>query len=176
MGRRASIASVCLVLLCACADSVEELERQPDVVPERGSVWLTQGWLCAAIDGVLACYEGNPNGVPFLYFGPLDVGRRIVGMPRVRTVAATEFGAICALDQDGQPWCVGDNSGLQLGFATQIDSEPYPQPLFSEVPMMAQTSGLQSIEAGAGHFCGLSSDGQAVCWGGTYAACFGRWC
>ena len=65
----------------------------------------------------------------------------------------------CALDTGGQTWCWGRNDNGRLGNPAASDETP--------VPLQAQQDGkvFSSIAIGAGHGCGLTSQGLAYCWG-----------
>src|SRR6185369_1192752 len=64
----------------------------------------------------------------------------------------------CALTAGGTAWCWGANAFGQTGNGSTGDTEVRP---------VAVTGGLtfDSIEAGEGHSCGLTTDGAAYCWG-----------
>jgi uncharacterized protein YjdB len=64
----------------------------------------------------------------------------------------------CGLLSDGSAWCWGSNAGGQLGGGATGTSATAPV----SVP---GTDRLQGIVAGAGHSCGLTGDGTALCWG-----------
>jgi alpha-tubulin suppressor-like RCC1 family protein len=72
----------------------------------------------------------------------------------------------CGLKEGGEVWCWGMNQFGQLGAdAAETCGTIYPYPC-STTPLRVVTD-LQftRIDAGHGHTCGLTAQGQAYCWG-----------
>lgn len=65
----------------------------------------------------------------------------------------------CGLTADGTAWCWGNNAFGQLGIG-QRTFTPSPTPT-----AVAGGVAFQEISVGAAHMCGLSTAGQAWCWG-----------
>ena len=81
----------------------------------------------------------------------------VEGIPPVQVlVAGSEH--TCALAEDGSPWCWGRNNNAQLG-RSGSDELPHPAPLtVSGAPHLVTLDG-------AAMTCGLTSAGEAYCWG-----------
>ncbi len=76
----------------------------------------------------------------------------------------------CGLTADGAAYCWGDNQVGQLGVGTVSNAcswtvGPY-QCALTPVPVQT-TQRFVTISAGGSHSCGLTSGGQAYCWGKT---------
>ncbi len=84
-----------------------------------------------------------------------------VHMPAGKTFASLAVGGAhaCGLTGDGAAYCWGENNSYgQVGDGTLINrSEP--------VPVQSGIVLFASITAGGAHTCGLTSGGQAYCWG-----------
>lgn len=73
------------------------------------------------------------------------------------TTLAVGWNHSCAVDDRGQAYCWGDNSGGQLGDGTRsARSTPVP---------VAGGADFAFISAGGTHSCALTSRGDAYCWG-----------
>ncbi|MCB0362151.1 MAG: hypothetical protein KDD35_05500, partial [Bdellovibrionales bacterium] len=71
----------------------------------------------------------------------------------------------CGLASDGKAYCWGlDNFG-QLGENADGDNLNEIIPVAVDTSALTPGSSFVEISAGAGHTCGLSSDGKAFCWG-----------
>lgn len=67
----------------------------------------------------------------------------------------------CGVDRSGQVMCWGDNFFGQLGDSTRAD-----RPLASPTRLTGSSLyDLTQLSAGKNHSCGVTSTGQAVCWG-----------
>jgi alpha-tubulin suppressor-like RCC1 family protein len=89
------------------------------------------------------------------------------------SMVATDFGMLvpaalalgssfgCALLDDGQVACWGDNGYGQLG----VDPASVAQRSLPEV--VSGLSNITSLAAGSGHMCALDSAGAVSCWGGN---------
>jgi hypothetical protein len=64
----------------------------------------------------------------------------------------------CGVTTSGNGYCWGPNGEGQLGAGFASDHEPTPVPVVGDHT-------FQSISAGWGHTCGLTTDGNAYCWG-----------
>lgn len=65
----------------------------------------------------------------------------------------------CAIGSDGRIYCWGGNEYGQLGDGTEIDR---PTPTAVAAPPGVR---FESITAGSGHSCAISTTGDAYCWG-----------
>jgi alpha-tubulin suppressor-like RCC1 family protein len=76
-----------------------------------------------------------------------------------RSFAAISTGAfsVCAMDDEGAPWCWGSNSGGQLGVGSSSPLHPHRSP----TPVAA----FQTVVAGPNHSCGITASQSAYCWG-----------
>jgi alpha-tubulin suppressor-like RCC1 family protein len=119
-------------------------------VDPEGAVWC---WGSHS-NGQLGSGDVTPCGT-FTFpcsFAPL----RVVADRRFRTVAAGSVHS-CALSEDGEAWCWGNNDDRQLGHEAAAGHHvPYPA-----------AGGLRFIQVVAGrrHSCGLTPDGAIYCWG-----------
>jgi alpha-tubulin suppressor-like RCC1 family protein len=70
----------------------------------------------------------------------------------------------CGVSRDGLGYCWGNGSDGQLGNGTTLLDASVPvavvAPLGGSAPLR-----FSSISAGAGHTCGLTTDGRVFCWG-----------
>jgi alpha-tubulin suppressor-like RCC1 family protein len=64
----------------------------------------------------------------------------------------------CALTSSGAPYCWGHNADGRVGDSTAMNIRPTPVAVYG-----GHT--FSSITAGEAHTCGLTSGGQAYCWG-----------
>jgi len=97
---------------------------------------------------------GNPSPTPDPANGEFVL---VVGSMAWDTVAMGNI-HVCGLDRSGAPYCWGDNGYEQLGLDSSVHS--------SGVPVAVPTTlRFRSITAGAHHTCGLTSSGEAYCWG-----------
>src|SRR5450759_166470 len=82
--------------------------------------------------------------------------------PAAATLASVQIATggshTCALAPSGQAYCWGLNSNGQLGDNTGTERH-------TPVPVQQGAVTFTSIAAGKLHTCGLSSAGQAYCWG-----------
>lgn len=100
--------------------------------------------------------RGNGTSGSATHFSP----RQITGDWISVAVAgyAPEGGHICAIKANGELWCWGDNSLLQLGRGDTPGDTTLPAQIGSETDW-------QSIQAGEKHTCALKSNSQLFCWG-----------
>ncbi|HEX6036934.1 PKD domain-containing protein [Longimicrobium sp.] len=72
----------------------------------------------------------------------------------------------CGLEADGEVWCWGMNQFGQLGAdASQTCGTAYPYPC-SSTPLKVDTElRFTRLDAGRGHTCALTAEGEAYCWG-----------
>jgi alpha-tubulin suppressor-like RCC1 family protein len=84
----------------------------------------------------------------------------VTGSHTFQAVSAGESHT-CGLTTAGDAYCWGDNSYGQLGTGTVTSQEPTPLPV---------TGGhtFQSVSVGYIHTCGLTTAGDAYCWGNNY--------
>lgn len=96
---------------------------------------------------------------------PSDAAGRNPAIPRLTVTPTNAFVSIdggtshaCGLTSGGQTWCWGRNSFGQLGDSTATNSS---------VAIATHQSGVTftQITAGDTHTCGITSAGQAWCWG-----------
>lgn len=103
-------------------------------------------WLSAAVFAVVCACDSDDDE-------PVDDD----GIPAVEFI---EFGTyhLCVIDEDGQPWCTGQNHFGQLG-----DGTVEQQSELTEVTGLANIRGLS-----VGYFdatCAYDEHGAAYCWG-----------
>ncbi len=83
----------------------------------------------------------------------------ILDVPAFRMIAAG-YSHTCALSSTGDIYCWGDNHYGQLG-NDSVDATTWTP---RQVPRPG-TAEFVGLDAGQWHTCGVSSDGQAYCWG-----------
>jgi hypothetical protein len=125
-----------------------------------------------------------------LCWGRADAGQLGIEITPLRSTAvtaasgSTRFASIaagglhtCALTEEGEAWCWGENGTGQAGFPTAINQScgefihgwqcvPAPQPLET-------TLRFDALVAGAANTCGFSQDGEVYCWGSSAAGQLG---
>lgn len=87
------------------------------------------------------------------------------GFPAVAVVAGATH--TCALTTAGEAYCWGNNGSGQLGIG-QADYGPHATP----APVVGSLR-FTSLAAGGHHTCGLTTTGDAYCWGGNWAGQLG---
>src|SRR5690606_27620738 len=100
----------------------------------------------------------TPTALPESVEAPKDVG--LTGV----TVGVT---FLCAIGSDGNAYCKGRNGLGQLGNGSDTDE------VASWTMVAAPGVVFTRLAAGSGQACGLSSDGDAYCWGGNDAGQLG---
>jgi len=120
----------------------------------RRTILRSAPLLLAAATFVTACSEM-----------PSDAVSRNPSIPRLTVTPTNAFASIdggsthaCGLTSGGQTWCWGRNAYGQLGDSTATNSS---------VAIATHQSGVTftKITAGDSHTCGITSAGQAWCWG-----------
>jgi alpha-tubulin suppressor-like RCC1 family protein len=82
----------------------------------------------------------------------------VIGGLRFASLNASYY-QTCGLTTRGAAYCWGDNNNGQLGDGTTTDSDANgPQPVIGGLR-------FASIRPGERHTCGLTSRGEAYCWG-----------
>lgn len=122
------------------------------------------GVTCArSTSGEAWCWGANGQGAlglgtrDFLLHG---VPERVSGQLQFSTVTAGKGGHVCGVTTDGNTYCWGANRSGALGDGTNTDAF---------LPLKVQGVTLQQLTVGGyfegGHSCGLTSTGEAWCWG-----------
>jgi alpha-tubulin suppressor-like RCC1 family protein len=78
----------------------------------------------------------------------------------------------CGLDAMGRAWCWGANWAGQLGDGSVTD-RPAPVPVAGGLTFMALSGGGGGYEDDMSFTCGVSTDGDAYCWGTTLRGALG---
>ena len=96
--------------------------------------------------------------------------------PAIHIGASTKFtdvalsqSSACALSQSGTAYCFGGNSpGSEdpLGTGDSVDFIASPTPVLNSPAFVSITGGID-------HFCGLTAEGKAYCWGDNTAGALG---
>jgi alpha-tubulin suppressor-like RCC1 family protein len=116
--------------------------------------------------------------------GQLGNGQATSSATPVRVAGGRAFAGLSADDRytcgiaiDDRAFCWGDNEGGQLGRGTLTGPE---QCAPAEIPCstrpLAVVGGLlfKQLDAGAGHTCGVTTDGRGFCWGVNFAGQLGN--
>jgi len=110
-----------------------------------GAAWC---WGFGA-NGQLGAGQGSSSRVPVPVAGGLTFG----------TLAANANAAsTCGLTATGEAWCWGSNRSGSLGIGTDAGAVFLPTQVMTSVRFL-------SIDIGDGAACGVSTDGDAYCWG-----------
>lgn len=113
---------------------------------------------CALLsDTTVICWGDNTKGQ--LGMGsevsqPLP-GERVVGLEGVVALAVGND-HVCALLDDGEVRCWGDNDKGKLGDGTGVDSS---------LPVQVDIEGVLAIDSEGSHTCALLESGKIACWG-----------
>lgn len=122
-------------------------------------LWAANANVCARRrNGQLLCWGHNANGqVVFGQGGSVDVPTPIADLPDAGVVqVAIAHETICALVDDGQVWCWGNNGEGVIGDGTfGVPRRP------TRVPSL---SGVTELVAGR-HVCAALDGGSVLCWG-----------
>lgn len=121
---------------------------------------------CAVDDaGQAYCWGGNRDGQLGRDIGTAFAPVAVVQRPLPDGVGFADVTAggshTCALSDDGDAYCWGDNSAGQLGTADRQDAYR------PERVKVGDTGGrrLVAIDAGKSHTCAVDAGGRAYCWG-----------
>ena len=111
--------------------------------------------------GAAYCWGDNQNA----QLGDGTTDRRVTPVPVkggfTFTTLSAGHGHTCGVMPSGVALCWGDNSSGQLGGGTALDRvayRPYPGPV-------VHVRGFTSVSAGNVHTCGVTTRGEAYCWG-----------
>jgi alpha-tubulin suppressor-like RCC1 family protein len=132
---------------------------------DQVSAWNEAGGVTCArsITGEAWCWGANNQGQ--LGRGTRDfvahaVPEPVSGQLKFATIAAGVGSHVCGVTADGTAYCWGGNRNGALGDGTNLDSF---------VPLKVPGVSLQQLTVGGyfegGHTCGLTSSGEAYCWG-----------
>ena len=123
---------------------------------------VAAGWnhTCAlTVAGAVYCWGWNAYGQ--LGDGTQGSNRLtpvpVAGLTSGVAAISAGYDFTCALTEEGDVKCWGDNSQGQLGDGTI-------QPRLTPVAVVGLPSGIQAIGA-SGHTCALTADGSIYCWG-----------
>ncbi|HEX2080429.1 MAG TPA: PKD domain-containing protein, partial [Longimicrobium sp.] len=121
---------------------------------------------CATAAGTTYCWGTNEWGQ--LGMGDTLPRRKPEPVAGGHTFVTVRVGTnhTCALTAEGEAWCWGMNARGQLGAASAQSCGPhFPYPC-STTPVRVDTElRFARIDAGAGHTCALTAEGEAYCWG-----------
>lgn len=134
---------------------------------EGGGEMVTSGYIhsCAVdTNGDAYCWGHNAYGkLGTGYFSPRENTPQLVTGGHTFKSVSTGRDHTCGVTTSGDAYCWGNNFHGQLG----IGSISYP---FAEATPMLVTGGhsFESVSAGRYHSCGVTTAGDAYCWGGNY--------
>ena len=123
---------------------------------------IAAGWshTCAVlVGGAMRCWGYNLYGQLGNGLGansPVPV--EVLGLAAPVLSVAGGWGHTCAVLSGGSPRCWGYNAQGQLGNGSLADS-------WAPAAVSGLSSGVESVTAGLGHTCALTSVGSALCWG-----------
>lgn len=128
--------------------------------------------------GIAYCWGRNRNGelgnnTTFDSETPVAVANPDSGNPLNFKMISAGDGYTCGLDTSDKTYCWGSNYEGQLG----INNSDLG---FSKVPMPISKSSdgqdltFSSISTGSGRTCGLTTKGQAYCWGSNFYGALGN--
>lgn len=107
---------------------------------------------CWGFNGTQEAYGRLGTGFTASSSSPL----KVVQLDRVRAVSAGDAHT-CAVRQNGELWCWGDNAYGQLGLGTTTDSL---------LPVLNRSlTNVVDVTAGQGHTCAITADRRLHCWG-----------
>ncbi|GMV03994.1 MAG: hypothetical protein AMXMBFR53_02760 [Gemmatimonadota bacterium] len=109
------------------------------------------------LEGAAYCWGWN---VMFTFLNPLPPANApvpVAGGHRFTSIASG-FQFSCGLTQDGQAWCWGDNDQGELGHPDAGPRSSTPVPVDGGIR-------FRSLAAGGNTACGISTAGDAYCWG-----------
>ncbi|MBN2161227.1 MAG: hypothetical protein JW807_17700 [Spirochaetes bacterium] len=99
--------------------------------------------------------NGNGSSAHMANMAPVSGGHIF------RSISVNYFEG-CGIDLDNKAWCWGQNAYGQLGNGTINEISPYS--VYTPVPVAGGIS-FQSITIGVITACGISTSGEAYCWG-----------
>lgn len=115
-------------------------------------------WCALTSTGAAYCWGGNRRG-------ELGDGTTTDRMTPVPVAGGITFAALavswrstCGLAEDGTALCWGDAIQGQLGNGSTTKVQLTPEPVAGGLK-------FRMIAAGVGHYCGLTTEGAAYCWG-----------
>jgi alpha-tubulin suppressor-like RCC1 family protein len=146
----------------ATVDQSTPVDAQP-ISDQVTQIAAARGHTCAirASDGAIVCWGKNDNG----QLGTGDLATPHYSFPvltqplRHGAVQVAAGGdTTCALLQNGDVYCWGDNSGGQIGQPPAVQKSAAPLLVTLDLP-------ATSIAVGDGHACAIVNDGSMRCWG-----------
>ncbi|MFO7894198.1 MAG: hypothetical protein R6U63_10720, partial [Longimicrobiales bacterium] len=173
---RSILNTLILAPLFACDGPVAPPHPKPvEVVPIRPSI-EAGGFSTCSLDeeGAVLCWgysndrwasqserpgsgADSADGYPFS--AHRGVPQPVLSAPVfARVVAAASFH--CGLTEEGRAYCWGRNDFGQLGDGTRGDDRWEAMPVATDLRFERLAS-----PSNAGHMCGLTSEGEAYCWG-----------
>ncbi len=151
------------------------------------SLYAGYGHTCAILDnGAVKCWGRNFNGQLGLGdFGlrgdqPGEMGDNLpaidLGTGRTAIMMALSSVHSCALLDNGDVKCWGENENGQLGLEDDIDRGYRPGEMGDNLPAIDLGTGRTavSINTGLSHTCALLDNGDLKCWGRNGAGQLGR--
>jgi alpha-tubulin suppressor-like RCC1 family protein len=144
------------------------------------------GSACAvSVDGQLRCWGSNLLGQLGIGGGTADASmatfnaarRPLVGESLIRSVSMGPLHA-CAVTDDNQLLCWGENSTNQLGVACGPDlscdaGQVFGGSVYYGVPHRVQLDQVLETHAGLGFTCALTGNAKVFCWGNNSKAALG---
>jgi alpha-tubulin suppressor-like RCC1 family protein len=90
----------------------------------------------------------------------------------VRSIATSSGDFVCAVLQNGQARCWGDNDDGQLGRGTTTNNQPFARAVRA-VSGTGPLTGIASMDLGLGHACAALTSGEVRCWGNNLSGQLG---
>ena len=131
------------------------------------SVMSLAGTRALAVHDIFACAIDDAEqlrcwGSPldYSYIPSWSTATLVTGLPRIVQLEGGCHLTMCAVDEAGAVWCIGQNTFGQLGNGTTTGSA-----VFTQVLDVGPTRGAMEIAVGAYHACARTADDHVYCWG-----------
>lgn len=127
---------------------------------DRVAAWSVADSAIARVDAVgrVTGIEAGSTQIVARFAGETDTATIVVDpFGTLATVVVSEYSS-CGLTSGGAAYCWGYNRGGQLGLGWPETDHPIPRPVVGGLTFV-------SIVAGREAYCGLTSSGEAYCWG-----------
>jgi alpha-tubulin suppressor-like RCC1 family protein len=143
----------------------------------RGTLAMGDGFACELHGPDVWCWGEGDGGQTGTDTNPKFVPTQVPGLPAMQQVTTGSIHT-CALSTDGDVWCWGFNSLLQLGNTRAGNNANFLPPVPFEHPDPQPVTTLPgpaiAIAGGGNHTCALLADLTVWCWGDNSNGQLGR--